>query len=156
MRDKLFKQNYELLKKIAPDMLEGEIKDYYLIHEFNDHVNQCMVIERVEKNVLSVGTFFTMNGDRVCDPDMWILFDNKLGLARIHSFTLDTAAWSMLGAAIHYNCDCYFSDFDRPMIEAERSAEEKEYNDYLLLYLKELADRIKQNSNLWEKVMADY
>ncbi|MDL2289449.1 hypothetical protein LJB83_01650 [Clostridia bacterium OttesenSCG-928-F22] len=143
MRTSVFQKIYSYLKQIAPDILAEQQQKYYLKHSFNDNVNQYIAVENSFDGLLIVGTYFTRNKSTLCDPALTIFFDNEKEMARINAYALDTMN-------IYVNFEA--ADID----EEEKSKEEKEYNDYVVQYLRELAGRVKRSKEpFFEKRYVD-
>lgn len=134
---KIFNENYFMLQQIAPDLFREQ--DYYLIHEFSDSVGQNISIENMAEDMIGMGTYFEQNGDVMSDPSMWVKFDIENGTARICNFALDKVS-------LYYTFD--FDDCN----DIENTDEEKDCNNYLNGYLKELLGSVQDDSNYFERV----
>jgi len=168
MRKKLFEENYQLLKKIAPDLLVGAYEDidFFLIREPEmDGGNKFIYgtfAERAyrseDENHLVVGTFYyfkdgkmveTKEGsdDFIIDPGLTVLFNNKTGVARLVNFYNNNPYTSMFNGGMPQ--DVTFNCMEN---SKEKDKEEKELNDYLNKMLKEIANRQAATKNYWNRI----
>lgn len=158
MREKLFRQNYELLEKIAGKLLTDEEPNFYLTRE-PEWINEyyCKYgayIDRYDEKLIKVATFYYMDnfsvsnkniGRFTIDPEITILFNNKLKIARITDFVIDNPKTAMLLGSrngifeLHFNCTEITNETE----------DECEYNDYLNNWLQEYAQEIKDNKNFF-------
>ena len=149
MREKLFKQNYELLEKLAGEILtDNDMPNYSLIHQPEwISENYCIYgcyIERLTSNSMQVGTFYFMNnfkisnkneGDFVSDPEIVVLINKDLKIARVTEFY----------SPMEY---MYFECTET----SKETSEEREYNDYLNRWLKETVENVQKNREIFTKI----
>lgn len=161
MRRKLFEQNYKLLSKIAGELLTDDEPKFALIHKPQPIAaisEYGAFIEWSDKNLIIAGTFYHMDnfkivdeGDFVSDPEMTILFNNELKIARITDFYINNPKTGFLMGnkygvlEIHFDCT----------ENSNETEEEREYNDYLNQWLKEIAEKVKTDKTFFTKQKID-
>lgn len=167
MREKLFKENYELLEKLAGKILtSNDFPNYSLRHqpEWIDE-NYCIYgafIERYDTNCMQVATFYYMDnfeisnknkGELIQDPKIIILFNKELKIARVTEFYIDNPRTAMLMTKLRTGKEAwaFLLQFDCTET-SEETKEEREYNDYLNRWLKETVAQVKKNKNFFEKL----
>lgn len=156
MRRKLFEQNYKLLSKIAGELLTDDEPKFALIREPEPIASISKYgafIERFDENLIIAGTFYHMDnfeiadkGDIVSEPDMTILFNNELKIARITDFHISNPKEAFFMGSkgvfqLHFDCT----------ENSNETEKERECNDYLNQWLKELAEEIKIDKNFFTK-----
>ena len=156
MRRKLFEQNYKLLSQIAGELLTDDEPEFYLTREPQPVASISeygAFAEWKDKNHIIIGTFYYMDGseiadegDLVRDPEMTILFNNELKIARITDFYINNPKTALLMGSkgvfqLHFNCT----------ENSNETEEEKEYNDYLNQWLKEYAEKISEDKTFFTK-----
>ena len=153
MRIKLFKENYELLSKVVGELLTDVEPKFYLIHKpelDEDFSEYGASAEKVDESHMKVSTFYYMDnlqiaskGEIISDPEITILFNNDLKIARITDFYIDNPKTAMLMGKnngvfqLHFDCT----------ENSEETEEEREYNDYLNEWLKEYEDVIQSDKS---------
>ena len=142
MRKILF-ENYSLLKKFVPE-LTGDIPDFWLNHESKTSQFQNVRAQRLDENLISVGTFYEVNGDLVSDPAISILFDSELKIARVADWTMNNPGMSIMGTAFYEHFDC--------IIDSAETENEREANDYLNDYLKTFTATRESEQNYFDKM----
>ncbi len=158
MREKLFKENYELLEKAFGPLLTDFEPNYYLKREPEPVApisKYGASAERVDESHIKASTFYYMEnfkiankGDLISDPELTILFNNELKIARITDFYIDNPKTAMLMGnqngifQLHFKCT----------EKSKETTEESEYNDYLNEWLNEYAEIIKENKNYFTKI----
>lgn len=156
MRENIFKQNYELLLKLASEIMSDTIPDFYLERKpapVSNIIKFGTFARRIDNNHIDVGSFYYWSnggyadeGEPVTDPAMVILFNSELGTARITRFFTNNPSTVMLngGREIDTKFDC-----------TENSAEtdeEKELNNYLNEWLKAIVEDKETIENYFKKV----
>lgn len=156
MRRKLFEQNYKLLSKIAGELLTDDEPKFALIREPEPIASISKYgafIERFDENLIIAGTFYHMDnfeiadkGDIVSDPDMTILFNNELKIARITDFHISNSKVALFMGSkgvfqSHFDCT----------ENSNETEKERECNDYLNQWLKEIAEEVKIDKNFFTK-----
>ena len=112
-RTALFKKNYDLIKILAPEMLENPDLDYFFRHKSKiSHLNNASIEWGIGENILKMGTFYYYDfieksnndgiGDTINDPSIDVLIDNELGIvySPLHPSHIRLACTSMQKATI--------------------------------------------------------
>ena len=160
MRRKLFEQNYKLLSKIAGELLTDDEPKFALIREPEPIASISKYgafIERFDENLIIAGTFYYMNGfeiadkgDFVSDPEMTILFNNELKIARITDFHISNPK-----VAFFMGSKCVFPLHFDCTENSNETEKERECNDYLNQWLKEIAEEVKTDKTFFTRQKID-
>lgn len=88
MQNEVFKKNWILLNNIlgiSPVNLKmGKI--YY--YKSEGYMDLC--VERIKDNCLSLIHYYIQTGDKMCDPDMEVIFDSRRNIVEALTFQQDS------------------------------------------------------------------
>lgn len=148
MRNKLYSKNYALLEKFVPEMLEEMPPTFSLKHIGTMDSRVCTFAERVDSNLVKVGTYWPINNEPACDPVFEVMFDNKRKMARVSYWATENIMFQMLNNGPifdHYDCTW----------DSKETGREQEANDYLHDWLEEISQDRKDSPNYFEKIPAE-
>jgi hypothetical protein len=145
MRKELFEENYMLLKKFIPELMGDTIPNFLLLHKSKISPYQNAQAERLDENLILVGTFYEINFDVVSDPSITILFCDNKRVARVVDITLNNPGMVAMGTA-------FYSEFDVGIDDIEKTAKELEANNYLNDWLKTFTANQENCKNYFEKI----
>ena len=137
MRKELFKKNYRLLKKFAPEMLTDAEPCFWLNHVSNIS-KYCNSTAERQGDSLIIGTSYDTNGDFTSDPSITVIFDNELKMARVSSLVMNNMGMCLMGTAFYEWYECSIDS-------EEKCHREREANDYLTYWLSEFS--VARNSD---------
>lgn len=144
MRRSLYKKNYALLKKFAPEILQDPAPVFLLDHKAVTGPYANVSAERLDNNLVCIGTFYSVNGDIISDPAITVLFDNEQKIARVSELYIGNPGMSMLGGPIYNTFDC--------TLGSEETDTEREANDYLNYWLTSFAASRRDDPNYFNKI----
>lgn len=147
MRKKLFNEIYMLLEDFAGEILNNPNPNFYFTHTDTENEYYNSYARKIDSNHMVVGTFYFREMDYITDPELTILFNTDLKIARLIGFYNDNPYASMLnGGKIH---DVKFECTEN---SNEKDNEERALNNYLRDWLQAFSKRRKDNKNYFERL----
>lgn len=158
MSEKILKQNYKLLKLIAKDILVDDEPKFMLKHE-TEWIGKSYCIygasvKKIDNNHIQLCTFYNMKNFSIApegkftrDPEMTILFNNELKIARISKYYIDNpnVAFLLNGTNVYeknFNCT----------EKSKETKDEVDLNLYLYEWLEDYVETIKIENSFFSVI----